>query len=92
MDPAVLTESLADFFEDVMNGFGRHDLVSGRGWHGRSCFPECRFDRAVYRSFKGSSKRTGTLFVKKSNNAKTHQAAKAGKASLTTEPYPVPAK
>ena len=40
LDPTVLTESLADFFEDVMNGFGRHNLVSGRGWHGRSCFPE----------------------------------------------------
>ena len=40
LDPSVLTESLADFFEDVMNGFGRHNLVSGRGWHGRSCFPE----------------------------------------------------
>lgn len=31
-------------------------------------------------------------FIKKSNNAKTRQAAKTKKASLTTEPYPVPAK
>ena len=31
-------------------------------------------------------------FVKKSNNAKTRQAAKTKQSSLTTEPYPVPAK
>ena len=30
LDPSVLTESLADFFEDVMNGLIRHNLISDR--------------------------------------------------------------